>query len=141
MNRQPELLFLNRSLRSQAEVYYNTSGGFSYEGLCSDNSAIQLVNAALETVGGEVFSTTSDVTDAATNDAFIPEKRTAQCNDGPNQQYQITVPLIGDGSEELTFWCIDGMGNVGEFEDADGVDDYPFLPDQPGDGDVVCQTT
>lgn len=96
------------SLRSQAEVYYNTTGGFAYDGLCSDPAIVNLIDASLDVVGSDFA--TSTINTAATNDSTVASNRKAQCVSN-SSAYQVTVPLAGD---DENFWCIDSEGNVGE---------------------------
>lgn len=108
------------SARTQAEVYFNGAGGFSYTDMCTDPDVIALIDAALDVVNAPAF--TSDDDTAATNDLADESNRKAQCADDASS-YQITVPLAGT----TDFWCIDSTGAVGQSStsSADGVTTCP----------------
>lgn len=95
------------SVRTQAEVYYNTTGTFSYDGFCNDAQTISLISGAVAVVNGADY-TTADGTQA-TNSDTVDTDRKAACF-ANSSQYQVTVPLAGEGAG---FWCVDNSGNAG----------------------------
>lgn len=97
------------SVRTQAEVYYNGTGSFSYTGVCDDGEIEALVQAALDVVNGEDFATRTDKGAIADNDLADETSREAQCFSNASS-YQVTVPVAGVDE----FWCIDSTGAVGQ---------------------------
>lgn len=99
------------SLRTQAEVFYNGAGQFSYTTLCADanTEVVALIDAALGVVNGESYVAATHEDALATNDPSDETAREASCASDASA-YAVTVPLAGDGTE---FWCVDSAGGVG----------------------------
>lgn len=97
------------SMRTQAEVYYNNAGNFSYTGVCADATTVATISAALNVVNGPAYVAADDTNTVATNDIAAEANRKAMCNANASS-YQITVPIAGSTG----FWCIDSAGGVGE---------------------------
>ena len=102
------------SMRTQAEVYYNGTGGFSYSGICADADTLPILTAALNVVNGDPYDAADDEDAQAANDVGDESQRTAGCSSNASG-YQMTVPLAGPGD---TYWCIDSSGGVGELAEA-----------------------
>ena len=101
------------SMRTQAEVYYNGTGGFSYVGLCMEQETLDLVNGAQGVVSGPDVDATSILT-APTNSATNEANRKAFCNTN-SSEYVVVAPLA---ASDDAFWCIDSSGGVGEISGA-----------------------
>lgn len=98
------------NLRSQAELYYNGAGNFSYTGLCTASVPIENgITAALSVVNGPAYDDTTDVGTTATNDAAVDANRKANCTSNASA-YQVTVPLAGGTG----YWCVDSTGFSGD---------------------------
>ena len=113
------------NLRSQAELYYNGAGNYSYTNLCLGANAPAVVagiNAALDVVNGTAYPAGGRAT-AAVNSATTDANRVAQCVSNASS-YQITVPL-GGGAD---YWCVDSTGFSGR---------QPELT-KPADNAVSC---
>ena len=100
------------SLRTQAEVYYNGTGGFSYVGLCDDAPTLSLLNGAVGVVSGPQVTATN-VGTIGSNSATAEASRSPHCVTN-SSQYLMVAPLAGGTS----FWCIDSSGGVGEIASA-----------------------
>ncbi len=109
------------NLRSQAEIFYNNAGGFSYTGLCAADPIDTGIQAAVDIVNGAAYPDT-DGASAATNDPTTEANRSAQCVANASA-YQITTPLAGGTG----FWCVDSTGYSGR------------LTTSPADDDASCQ--
>jgi prepilin-type N-terminal cleavage/methylation domain-containing protein len=109
------------SLRSQAEIFYNGTGGFSYSGVCADADIASSITGALNVVNGDPYVAANDTNTLATNSATTDTDKKAMCN-ANSTAYQITVPLA-DGS---AFWCVDSNGRALE------------VATSPAVGDVAC---
>lgn len=96
------------SIRTQAEVYYNTTGSFSYDGVCSDPQIVELINGAVDVVSGALWVASDGV--QATNSDTDDTARKAACAEN-SSEYQVTTPLAG---EAAGFWCIDNTGGAGQ---------------------------
>ena len=112
------------SLRTQAEVFYNGDGDFSYTTLCADASTetVALIDAATGVVNGVDYVAATHEDGLATNDPSVETNRAPSCASDASA-YAVTVPLAGDGTE---FWCIDSAGGVG------------VLTTAPAAGAVTC---
>jgi len=97
------------SIRTQAEVFYNGTGGFSYDDLCAD--IVPLAQGALDVVNGATLTATTILTPAV-NDATVAGNRKVGCRNN-SSQYIVVAPLAG-ATGNNTFWCIDSSGGVGE---------------------------
>lgn len=109
------------SVRTQAEVFYNGAGGFSYTNVCDDAALEGLVQGALDVVNGEDFAGRADKGASATNDLADETNREGQCFSNASA-YQITVPIAGVAE----YWCIDSTGAIGQTANA------------PADDAVAC---
>ena len=104
------------SMRTQAEVYYNGTGGFSYADLCIQSETLDLVNGAQGVVSGPDVTAVSILT-IATNSATNEAVRKAFCNSN-SSEYVVIAPLAASAD---AFWCIDSSGGVGEITGAPAV--------------------
>jgi prepilin-type N-terminal cleavage/methylation domain-containing protein len=112
------------NLRSQAELYYNGAGNFSYTDLCSASApTANGITAALAVVNGPAYVAADDEGTVATNDAADEANRKAQCNSNASA-YQVTVPLAGGAG----YWCVDSTGFSGDLLEAA----------KPAAGDMAC---
>jgi len=109
------------SIRTQAEVFYNGTGGFSYDGVCVD--ILPLAQGAVDVVNGATMDGTTILT-APVNHATIAGNRKAGCENN-SSQYRVTTPLAGATGND-TFWCVDSSGGVGE------------IPAPPTGTDLIC---
>jgi len=96
------------SLRSQAEIYYNGPGNYSYTGLCADAQVDSAVTAALAVINGPAYDESTDTDTVATNSLTDEDDRKAMCNANASG-YQVTAPLSGG-----EFWCVDSSGSTSQ---------------------------
>jgi prepilin-type N-terminal cleavage/methylation domain-containing protein len=96
------------SMRTQAEVFYNGTGGFSYGALCTDADTLSLVQGAVDVVSGPAV-TAANIVVQGTNSATAEASRSPHCV-ANSSEYLIVTPLAGGTS----FWCVDSSGGVGE---------------------------
>lgn len=110
------------NVRSQAELYYNGPGNYSYTSLCTlGTSTRNGVIAALDVVNAPDTNLITDGSAPAANSVTDENARDAACQSNANS-YQITVPLA-DGTN---FWCVDATGFSGQLTSA------------PGNTDTTC---
>ena len=107
------------SMRTQAEVFYNGTGNFSYTGLCPDQASLDLFNGALGVVSGTDVTAATAITVAANSIANADAARKTSCFSNASD-YVILAPLANSDDE---FWCVDADGSVGAITPAD-LDDY-----------------
>lgn len=102
------------SMRTQAEVFYNTSGtdggNFSYTGLCTNDASLDLFNGALDVVSGTPVTDSTAVTVAANSISDAGTSRKTSCASSASD-YLVLAPLA---NSDDGFWCIDADGSVGE---------------------------
>jgi prepilin-type N-terminal cleavage/methylation domain-containing protein len=89
------------NVRSQAELHYNQSN-YTYDGLCSATSTVELLTAATNVVNGTDYDGTEQVPENGTGAAT---DRLAGCVDG-NTFYVAQAPLASNEN----FWCVDSTG-------------------------------
>jgi prepilin-type N-terminal cleavage/methylation domain-containing protein len=113
------------NVRSQAELYYNGPGNYSYSNLCTVSTSTRNgVIAALDVVNASSTQFIDDESATAANSPDDEAARSAACVSNANS-YQITVPLA-DG---LNFWCVDATGFSGQLDNGD----------EPAADAAVCQ--
>ena len=103
------------SMRTQAEVFYNSTGNFSYDNgtaeVCTDQSSLDLFNGALDVVSGSPVTTATALTEASNSIANAGSDRKTSCY-ADASDFVILAPLA---NSDDAFWCIDADGSVGEF--------------------------
>ncbi len=93
------------SLRSQAELVYN-SAGYSYDAVCVDPKITPLLNAAKASRAATTGNNNVDLTVAGS-------ATTVTCHDSATA-YAVSVPLNVTNAGTVQYFCVDSTGKSGQ---------------------------